>query len=77
MGFWLFGVFCYVLLADCSSLVVWIDSCTGSTNKVDNQITNKTYQPAKQKFGLLVVWLFAVRKNDNNTELDKCFQFKF
>lgn len=45
------GVFCCVLLVDCSFLVVWIDSCTGSTNKVDNQNTNKN-----QEFGFRDNW---------------------
>ena len=34
---WLVGLFCRLS-------VVWIDSCTGRTNKVDNQNTNKTNQ---------------------------------
>lgn len=70
--FFLFCIFLPTLF--CRLSVVWIDSCTGRTKyknektKPDNQNTNKTYQTAKQKFGLLVVWLFAVRKNGRGTE---------
>ena len=43
---WLVGLFCRLS-------VVWIDSCTGRTNKVDNQNTNKTNQAGKRKIGVV------------------------
>ena len=53
----------------CRLSVVWIDSCTGRTIK-----PIKPNQPAKQKFELLVVWLFTVRKNGTGSTLNDPIQ---
>ena len=60
-----FFFFCIFL----AYLILKAFNCTGRT-KYKNERTKQRQpnQPAKQKFELLVVWLFAVRKNGTGTQ---------